>query len=166
MNRVELVLHEIESARGYTNDMLSNIDPADWFRQPESGITHVAWQVGHLAIAQYWLGLVRIRGPRDDDEQLIPANYAELFGKGSVPDSNPANYPPIEEIRGAFDRVHARTCEETRALSEDTLDDPVDKPHPMFDNKFGALQWCAQHEFLHAGQLGLLRRLFGNQWLR
>ena len=45
-------------------------DPAEWFRQPTEGVTHIAWQVGHLALAEYWLTLERIRGRRPDDLHL------------------------------------------------------------------------------------------------
>ena len=47
--------------------LLEGLSEHDWFRQPSEGVTHVAWQVGHLAAAQYSLGLVRLRGERPDD---------------------------------------------------------------------------------------------------
>jgi uncharacterized damage-inducible protein DinB len=31
----------------------------------------------------------------------------------------------------------------------------------MFETKREAIRWSIQHEFLHAGQIGLLRRLLG-----
>jgi hypothetical protein len=34
-------------------------------------------------------------------------------------------------------------------------------PHPFAKTKLLALLWCANHEMLHAGQIGLLRRLLG-----
>mgnify|MGYP001611113150 FL=1 len=43
---VDLV-RDIRKARMYTEDMLSHVDQADWFRQTSEGVTHVAWQVGH-----------------------------------------------------------------------------------------------------------------------
>jgi hypothetical protein len=41
------------------------------------------------------------------------------------------------------------------------LDKPVLKPHPLVKTKLWALLWCAQHEAVHAGQIGLLRRQLG-----
>jgi uncharacterized damage-inducible protein DinB len=41
------------------------------------------------------------------------------------------------------------------------LDEPVLTPHSLVKTKFEALLWCAQHEGVHAGQIGLLRRLLG-----
>jgi hypothetical protein len=64
MSRLQLAIEQIAFARNYTIRLLDQTEAADWFRQPPGGITHIAWQVGHLAIAQYRLALERIRGPQ------------------------------------------------------------------------------------------------------
>jgi hypothetical protein len=56
--------------------------------------------------------------------------------------------------------------DELARLPGGVLDETVDNPHPMFSTKLGALMFCPFHEMLHAGQIGLLRRLFGNAPLR
>ncbi len=166
MSRLQLVVDQIRTTREYTEDLLDNIEPEDWFRQPSEGVTHIAWQVGHLAMAQYRLALQRIRGQKPDDQALIPESFLSQFGKGSVPDGDPSKYARSEEIRQVFDRVHQQVVAELESLPEELLDESTDSPHPMFNTKLGALQWSAQHEMLHAGQIGLLRRLFGNEPLR
>ena len=53
--RLEIARGQIVTARQYTESLLADIDPGDWFQQPAEVATHVAWQVGHLAMAQYGL---------------------------------------------------------------------------------------------------------------
>lgn len=166
MSRLAQDLEQIRVARSYTVELLENIDPVDWFRQPAEGVTHVAWQVGHLAVAQFRLALERLRGPRPEDAELLPKDYLTLFGKGSTPDPDPGKYPATGDIRRVFDRVHEQVLSEAGELTEAALDEPTDQPHPRFNTKHGALVWCAMHEMLHAGQLGLLRRLLGEAPLR
>jgi len=166
MSRLDFALKQIEFARNYTNDLLRHIHVDDWFRMPHEGVTHVAWQVGHLAMAQYRLALERVRGKRPEDEQLIPQVYFDKFGKGSTPTKNADAYPSSADIVGVFDRVYRQTMEELPQLSEEQLDEPPEAPHALLNNKFDALCWAAQHEMLHAGQIGLLRRLFGEKALR
>jgi hypothetical protein len=60
-----------------------------------------------------------------------------------------------------FDRVHEQVLREVRGLDEGELDRPVPHPHPFATTKLLALLWCSQHEMLHAGQIGLLRRHLG-----
>jgi hypothetical protein len=161
MSRLESAVEQIVFARAYTVRLLGAVEEKDWFRQPPGGVTHVAWQVGHLAMAQYRLGLERTRGRRPGDEDLISDHFLALFGRDSVPDADPSRYPPAAEVRAVFDRVHRRLLEELPALPEEELDRPVLKPHPLVKTKLWSLLWCAQHEMVHAGQVGLLRRQLG-----
>ncbi len=167
MSELQQLIRQIKVARLYTRDLLRTVDEEDWFREPAEGVSHIAWQVGHLAFAQYGLALRRIRGEQPEDEQLIPADFLAAYGRGSVPDPARSRNLGVEGIRDVFDRVHRRVMQELPEYSEEYLAEPaIGQPHAMFSNKLGALQWCAQHEFLHAGQIGLLRRLFGSQPVR
>ena len=161
MARLDLLLDQIRAARRYTEGLLGTIDPGDWFRMPDPGVTHVAWQVGHLAFAEYRLALERIRGRRPDDVELVPDEFLAKFGYGSVPVAEAAAYPEPAAIRAVFDRVHRRVLAEAATLPDARLDEPPVIPHPLCATKGEALAWCARHEMLHAGQIGLLRRLFG-----
>jgi len=166
MSHVLPIVEQMELARRYNQGLVDGVAAEDWFRQPSEGVSHVAWQVGHLAVAQFFLTMDRIRGRRDDDAKLLPDEFFRLFGKGSTPEPDPGNYPAVEEILAAFAGVHAQAVAELAELPESVLDEPVDKPHPAFSTKGGALRFCPLHEMLHAGQIGLLRRLLGNAPLR
>ena len=167
MTTAAAVIDQVRTARLYTKDLLSHIEEDLWFRQPSEGVTHVAWQVGHLAVAQYSLTLKRVRGPRPEDAELIPDDFRQAFGKDSIPDPNPANNPSVAATREILDRVHKQAIRELSDLPEAVFDELSDQPpHRMFKTKWGAVLWCAQHEFIHIGQIALLRRLFGNDPLR
>lgn len=166
MSHLESAIAQLRLARAYVNDLLSHIDASQWYRQPQEGVTHVAWQVGHLAVAQYGLALKRIRGEQSADATLISADFRQCYGKGSVPHPNPEDNFSVDEIRSVADQVHARVVAELPEFTDEQLDVPSEPRHPMFATKLGSLQWCAQHEFIHAGQIALLRRLFGNDPLR
>jgi DinB superfamily len=159
------VLEPIAFARRYTLRLLEDLGPDDWFRMPQ-GVTHIAWQVGHLAFAEYRLVLERVRGIRPDDAELLPAEFLRHFGRDSVPAPDPAHQPRPEEIRAVFDRVHERVLAELKDFPEAELGDAMAQPHRLAKTKLESLFWCAHHEMMHAGQIGLLRRLFGHapQW--
>jgi uncharacterized damage-inducible protein DinB len=145
---------------------MESVEPEAWFRFPAGGVTHVAWQVGHIAVAEHYLTMLRIRGQRPEDGQLVPRTFSKCFGKGSVPTETASDYPSVEEIRSVFDAVHRRALDELAALPDESLDQKVDPPHPAFSTKLGALQFCPMHEMIHAGQIGLIRRLLGAEPLR
>ena len=149
-------------AREHTLRLLAATPVTDWFTMPPAGVSHIAWQVGHLTMAEYRLGLERIRGPRPEDEQLVSAAFLKPFGRESIPSKDPGVYPwPGAIARG----LRSRPCSgfaQSRALTEADLDQPSLKGHPLFTTKIGSLQWCSHHEMIHAGQIGLLRRQLGH----
>jgi hypothetical protein len=161
MTDLERAVEQIAFARNYTVRLLDTVDAADWFRMPAEGVTHVAWQVGHLATAEYRLALERIRGRRAEDEQLIAEAFLRLFVRQSIAEADPSKYPSRQEIRAVFERVHAQTLRELPGVPQEALSEPLGTSHAVAKTKGEALVWCGRHEMIHAGQIGLLRRLFG-----
>jgi hypothetical protein len=166
MSRLQIAIDQILSSRQYTNKILETIEDDDWFQMPEPAVTHVAWQVGHIAVAQYGLSLVRMRGEHESDEDLISKEFRDRFNRASVPDADPEANPSVAEIRAVFDGVHEKALEELPNVNDEDLDLPPLAPHQLFDTRLGALHWTARHEMLHVGQIGLLRRLFGKDKFR
>jgi hypothetical protein len=128
--------------------------------------THVAWQVGHLAMAQYGLCLFRQRGRQPVDLELMSSGFRKLFSRGSVPEADAGKYPSPAEIRRTFDRVHAQVLSEAPSFSAESLSQAVEPPFAVEATRLGCLLFCSHHEMLHAGQLGLLRRLLGKPPIR
>ena len=162
----ERILYQLERTRAFSLQMIERVPHEQWFEMP-LGITHVAWNVGHMAIAEYVLGLVFIRGFQEDDAAIIPESYNQLFGYGSTLSGDAADYPTPNEILDVLGRVHRQLLEETRAMPAEALDEPCVFPggefdhHPIFELKGGALEWLGYHEHVHVGTIGLLRRQLG-----
>jgi hypothetical protein len=165
-SRLEIACKQIREAREYTLTLLDGLSDGDWFRQPAEVTTHIAWQIGHLAMAEYGLCLFRIRGRRPEDLDLMTGKFRKQFSRGSTPNSDASVYPSPAEIRAVFDRVHGQAMMELADCSEQNLDEPIEEPYAVYNTKLGALFFCAHHEMLHAGQIGLLRRLLGKSPVR
>jgi DinB superfamily len=159
VNRLKLAIDQIVFARNYTIGLLDQTPMAEWFQIPLGGVGHVGWQVGHIAFSEYRLALWRIRGERPDDDALFSPEVKRLFGADSLPRADSSFSP--SELRAVLDRVHVQVLLELPGLDESELDQPVPHPHKFATTKLLALLWCAHHEMLHAGQIGLLRRHLG-----
>ncbi|MBI2479969.1 MAG: DinB family protein [Planctomycetia bacterium] len=164
--KLELAHKQIEFARAYTNTLLTDFDHGDWFRIPEGCVSHLAWQVGHLAMAQYGLCLFRIRGRQPIDTDLMSSAFRKKYSRGTTPDPDPANNPSPLEIMRVFERVYEQVMRELPEFDEATLNEPADMPYAAYATKLGALLFCSHHEMIHAGQIGLLRRLLGKPPIR
>ena len=159
--RISAALEDMKKSRGMLKNYLEGLEPDRWYWQPAEGINHVAWQVGHLAFAQHALCLKRVRGESPDDESFIPASFIDRYRRGSTPSDNPAENASVEEIMAVLDGVYDRTVSELSTFTDEQLDRPIDPPHPMFHTVLGGIEWAPQHEFIHVGQVILLRRLMG-----
>jgi len=164
--QLEVARKQIEFARHYTQSLIADLEDALWFTIPTGCVTHVAWQVGHLAMAQYGLCLFRIRGRQSEDAELMSSAFRKKYFKGTTPDPDPGKNPPVAEIRSVFQRVYAQAVAEMAAYHEADLHAEIDEPYAAFNTKLGALLFCSHHEMMHAGQIGLLRRLLGKPPIR
>ena len=162
-SQIDVARRQIEFARSYTKRLLADIEPDDWFRMPGGATTHIAWQVGHLAMAEYGLVLLRVRGKEPEDKAFITNDFIRKFKRDSVPADDPAAYPAMDEILKVFDSVHAKAMEEIGDFTAEQLSEPLPMPTAAYESKLGSLLFCATHEMLHAGQIGLLRRLLGKE---
>ena len=163
---LQLALQQIEFARGYMLATLEGVEEADWFAMPAGSPTHLAWQLGHLAMAEYGLCLFRVRGRQEIDLQLMTSSFRKLFSRGSEPQADAAKYPPVAEIRATLDRIHAQVRLEAPDFTPEQLAEPSEMPYAVEATKLGGLLFCSHHEMLHAGQIGLIRRLLGKQPIR
>ena len=162
----ERIIYQLERTRVLTLQLIERIPHDKWFEMP-MGVTHVAWNVGHIATAEYFLGLVFTRGQRESDSSFIPMNYGELFGYNSVVQPDPESYPSPSEMTDTLDAVHRQLLAEAREMTPSSLDEPClflegeFDHHPIFERKGGALEWIAYHEHMHMGIIGMLRRELG-----
>ncbi len=165
-DRIQKAIERIEFSRAYTKQFLSDLTDEEWFWTPPGFVTHIAWQVAHVAASQYSLCLLRVRGHWESDDAIIPPEFFENFRIGSTPQAGAENNPPLKEIHRIFDGVQAQVLKEIADKSDEQLNVPVDKPHPAFDTLLGAVEYSPQHELVHAGQIALLRRLMGKKFKR
>ena len=159
--KLDLAVAQIQFARGYTKQLLSDIQEDEWFRRSDGCPSHLAWQVGHLAMAQYGLTLARIRGRERSDRDLVSKQFYACFKKGSDPFASDADFPSISEIHDTMDRIHVESMTELAKHTDESLSEKLPEPYAVFDTKLGSVFFCSSHEMLHAGQIGLLRRMLG-----
>jgi hypothetical protein len=168
--RLQIAWRQIEFATRYTRIMLEDLTDDDWFWSPQSLTTsmstHIGWQVGHIAISIYGLTLFRQRGRAEIDSELMSGKFRKRFMKGTEPTPNRDDYPDPQEILAVLDRVEEQMRIELPSFDGDPLDEVSDPPHAVFGNRYGALLFAGEHTMLHAGQIGMLRRLMGKPPLR
>ena len=158
MSRLSEALDQIDFTRRYVLERL-DVPFSQWFTVTPGGVSHIAWQVGHMAIAEYRLCLARLRPRTAADEELMPDAFLAMFARESLPPEVTGFTP--EEIHKAFNAVHARVMEELPGYPDADLDLPPLIPHDLFTTRIAGLRYAPLHEMIHCGQLAMIRRLLG-----
>jgi hypothetical protein len=170
---MKAALGQIDWTRRYTLELLAATPRELWFERPtisdaQTGQsigplpTHIAWQVGHLAVSQYGLLMFRIHGRRDEDLDLIPSRFRKAYARGSDPTVVASGQCSADELFERLETVHRRAIDGlTQAFDTTVLLEPVDMPYAVYPIKLGAILFCPLHEQIHSGQIGLIRRALG-----
>lgn len=152
---------QIEFSRRYTLELLEATPRELWSTRPPGSPTHIAWQIGHLAVSQYGLLMFRIHGRRDADIDLVPGKFRKAFSRGSDPTSEAAAQMGADELFERLADVYQQSIAGLKGIQPAVLLEPVDMPYAAYPIKLGAIMFCPLHEHIHAGQIGLIRRLLG-----
>lgn len=159
-------LGQIQFAHDYIAELLQHTPQDRWFTIPAGAKSHVAWQVGHLAVSQYGLLMFRQRGRHEADLELIPGRFRKTFGRGSVAAPPREDDPTPEALLDRLHQVHRQSVLELTDANPHRLLDPVEMPYAVYPVKLGAVMFCPLHQQIHAGQIGMLRRLLGLEPIR
>lgn len=149
-----------KKARIYVSRLTEDIPEEKWTLIPENNYSNLIWQFGHILASEYRLALLRVRGNRTEDSSFIPSDFISTFAKGSQPDSQ-IHYK-VNDLRSISDRLSEAIVKETSGWDEKYLSEKAEgDPHPMFSTKMEALEYAGLHDFLHCGQIGIIRRQLG-----
>jgi hypothetical protein len=134
----------------FTRGLTSDIAESDFTAQPNGISNHPAWILGHLCSSMQAIGGELKVAP------WLPDAWSTVFGTGSTPSSNSANYPTKASLLEAFDRsvqqvevaVEKLTVEQ---LSMPLPDEEYRKTLPTIGHAL--LHILVGHSSVHIGQL-------------
>lgn len=142
---------------GYCDMLMAEI-PDDRMCEQPSGLNHPAWILGHLALTGDYLLKVLGGAPQLDE------SWNKLFGMGSQPTGNRADYPAKEELVTAVRSTYTKACELAGQAKPEILNAPNQSERmkgglPTMENVAAFL--LSAHFTVHLGQLSAWRRAQG-----
>lgn len=142
--------------QGYGDDLVKDVAPEDFCRQPLPGMNHPAWIIGHLAVAadghSYYAG---------GQPQL--RQYRDTLGFNSTPSPDPADYPPKDELLTMWHAANERFIAAVLSADPQLLEKPTQGPlqEPLPNTRDFLTFSMTSHTSLHLGQLSAWRRADG-----
>jgi hypothetical protein len=92
--------HVCEYLVGYAASSLADLTDEHLALEPASGAKTAGWILGHLCITGDY---IRRKSERPS---LTPNAWGPAFAPGSQPSHDRASYPPMAELRAAFENVY------------------------------------------------------------
>jgi hypothetical protein len=125
--------------------------------EPVAGVKTAGWLVGHLAVTGDFARKLAGRPP------LCPAEWRALFNPGTQPSHDPATYPAMDALRGAFRAVYTDLTDAAPAgLSGLDQPNPFAPARAAFPTAGDFLAYLMTgHLAYHLGQLAAWRGAAG-----
>lgn len=148
----------LETSRFMTKMYLSDLDDQELLQRPVDSANHIAWQLGHLILAERAL----LEGVKQGYSAELPEGFAEKHAKDKAQASEPADFYTKAQYLELMERQREGTLSLLNSLSESELDAPAPERIRRVAPTVGALfLFFAMHETAHAGQFVILRRKLG-----
>jgi len=149
-------LSRLNFARYATQALLSDIPAEKWCFQPFAGANHALWVVGHLAVIDdFFLGYLAGSPAR------CPESFEKLFGRGTKPSPNLADYPAPELVQQHFGQRRAELLSWFGSRSAELLVAAFPADFRYAKNVAELMSSIAWHEGWHGGQLTAVRKGLG-----
>jgi len=160
MKSVELIRWSLALSDQLVARLVADMARTPMVRSCGSTGNHPLWIIGHFAAIEGAMAESVFGEPNP------VAHWTPLFAAGTQPSSDPAAYPPFEEVLGAFRRLRGRTLSLLEKLDDADLDKaPRDVP-PGFEDEMKTigrnLLLTSLHNMMHFGQIADCRRVAGH----
>ena len=150
----------LEFSRRMATQFLDSVPEDQLGYPPEGKLTNAIWIMGHLAHTDDYF-LAALGG----QERRTPDTWDGLFGMNSEPQDASA-YPPLGEIRQAYDECRAAVLAWFESKSDEELLEELSDDWKGFAPTYAALMSSlAIHEGMHCGQLACVRKSLGLPYL-
>lgn len=118
-------------------------------------INHIRWQAGHIAgSATLMLNLL-------DVDYELPENWPGLIARGEKFEPDPQAWPSLADIGEELDKIYNLLEDRILKFDLEKLETERQILPEWHTSPAQAILFLCNHEFYHAGQIMLLRRMAG-----
>jgi hypothetical protein len=154
----EFFAESLAGNAGLLKMTLADFTDAELLVRPCEGANHVAWQFGHLIVAEASMVEAAAAGKGGK----VPEKYRSIFSKENASSNDLSLFPTKSDLLATFDTVRAASIEWAKGLKEEDLDKPGPEKMRSFIPTIGALaRILLEHTALHIGQFQVTRRKLG-----
>ena len=149
----------LKATQNLLNQYVSDLSDADLLMRPVPGANHIAWQLGHLLLAEVDLVGKHVPGVSFPE---LPAGFREKHSKEKAASDAPGEFLKKSEYLSLFNNLRELSITAVEKLSDADLDRPNTGNMAKFAPTLGALLLLqSNHTMMHVGQFSAVRRKLG-----
>lgn len=157
MKGTEVIQAALKSTHEVLKMYLADLSDADILVRPVPEANHTAWQLGHLVLAEGYLGAMVLPNAH---YPALPEGFEKQHTKETA--SSDSGFSTKAQYLELFNILRGHTMEYVGKLSDADLDKPNTSKMAAFAPTIGAhLILMANHTLMHAGQFTVVRRKLG-----
>jgi hypothetical protein len=156
MNACKLVEQSLTFTQFVISNSLSDLSDTDLLVRPVEGANHIAWQIGHLIVAERNLAK-HLPGAQYPE---LPAGFAEKHANKLEAQNANSGFGTKAQYLDLFNQTRAVTLAAVAKLTDADLDKPATGPANI-NTLGGVLNLISNHTMMHGGQFSVVRRKLG-----
>jgi len=161
MKAIDAIKTALEASDKSVMMLLDDMKDAPMTCPTPRGGNHPLWVAGHIAFVEANVPHILLGEPNP------LAHWAPMFSAGSEPATDPAAYPPYEQIIKAYRDARGRNLKLLDEVGEAGLDRPTKAPPRGLEQVLGTFGntflIIGMHHMNHRGQLADARRAAGRK---
>jgi uncharacterized damage-inducible protein DinB len=155
MTANEVLVHSLKMDLTVWNILLEDLSDADLLVRPVPGANHIAWQMGHVIVAEH--RFVAELGKSMPD---LPAHFVEQHSKETA--GSDQGFLSKSEYLSIMASVRNATMAAVTAATNEELDRKYTGSMAQFCPTIGTVYaLVASHATMHVGQVSVVRRKLG-----
>jgi hypothetical protein len=158
MNVRDVIHHALAGSDMVVQMYLGDLSDADLLVRPVPGINHIAWQMGHLIVAEHQLMSDCYPGKMPP----LPAGFKEKYTSETSKLDDAAAFDGKAQLLKLYQEQRAGTLKLAAEVTEADLDKPApEKLRSHFPTVGDIFLLQGNHWLMHAGQWAVTRRKLG-----
>lgn len=157
MNKKENLKNLLKSNQEAVKKLLDDVTEEESMNRFNQPINHIRWQTGHIL---FYADMVAILLGNKSE---ISEKWSKLFRGGDELNDNASVYPAMTEIRNKLYATYDRMNKALNDIEPDVLDEEKELYPGWTGNPMEGILMLCTHEFYHAGQITMLRKMLGRE---
>jgi hypothetical protein len=151
----DIIAHSLSCSQGLLQRLAADLSPSDHLHRITPQANCAAWIIGHLVLSERnVMKRLNLELPK------LPDGFEKRFSRDAgCPQAS--EFGDVLQLMPMFNEHRTMLIHAIKKATPQQLDQPLDKPFPLFNTVGELANFYGAHTAVHAGQISLIRRHLG-----